>query len=503
MPQTSQQQPFPVACEGGLIKDTSVLAMPPGSCKKLENFEPAITGGYRRINGFSKYDSTELSGSGAVLGVQILGSSVVGARGAHLEKSTGSGWTSIVTNRTDAGRYDFTKYRWANTEKIAGADGDNHAFIYDGSTYTLLNGTGAPSDPHTVEEFRNHLFFTGANSGNTSQIDFCAPFSENDFTAANGAGTIDVGDKVVGLKAFRDQLYIFCENSIFRLAGTSIADFQLGPISRNIGCINRFSIQEIAGDIVFLAPDGIRTVAATEKIGDVELGTISKAVQSTLTAITSADISSVVIREKTQYRLFFPKSAAEDQIASAGLIGVLKRQAAADLNWEWADVRGIKPYVCTSDFIGDTEYILHGGYDDGFVYKQESGNDFNGGKIPATYTSPDLTLGDPGIRKLLKRININYEAEGTMTFQLSARFDYEDADIIQPAAISVSEVGLPLYGSTAYGSGFYGGFGTPILRQLMVGSGFAIAIRISQNTATNNPFIIRGFELDVVPGGRR
>ncbi len=55
--------------------------MPPGSCKKLENFEPAITGGYRRINGFSKYDSNELSGSGAFLGIQILGSSVIGARG--------------------------------------------------------------------------------------------------------------------------------------------------------------------------------------------------------------------------------------------------------------------------------------------------------------------------------------------------------------------------------------------------------------------------------------
>jgi hypothetical protein len=37
----------------------------------------------------------------------------------------------------------------------------------------------------------------------------------------------------------------------------------------------------------------------------------------------------------------------------------------------------------------------------------------------------------------------------------------------------------------------------------MVGSGFAIAIRISQDNSTNNPFIIRGFELDVVPGGRR
>ena len=503
MPQTSQQQPFPVACEGGLIKDTSVLAMPPGACKKLENFEPSITGGYRRINGFTKYDSNELSGSGSVLGVQILGSSVIAARGANLVKGTGSGWTSIVTNRTSAGRYNFTKYRWANTEKIAGADGTNQAFIYDGSTYTLLSSTGAPSDPHTVEEFRNHLFFTGVNSGNTSKITFSAPYSENDFTPANGAGEIDVGDKVVGLKAFRDQLYIFCENSIFRLSGTSMADFQIVPISRNIGCINRFSIQEIAGDIIFLAPDGVRTVAATEKIGDVELGTISKAVQSILTAATSADISSLVIREKTQYRLFFPASSGTAELASEGLIGVLKRQASGNLTWEWSDIRGIKPYVCTSDFIGDTEYILHGGYSDGYIYQQESGNNFNGANIPATYTSPDLTFGDPGIRKLLKRINLNYEAEGSMTFQLAAKFDYEDTRVIQPSAIDISEDALPLYGSATYGSGGYGGFGTPILRQLMVGSGFAIAVKISQDSSTNKPFVIRGFELDVVPGGRR
>ena len=107
MPETSQQKPFPVACEGGLIKDTSVLAMPPGACKKLENFEPSITGGYRRINGFAKYDDNELSGSGSVLGVQILGSSVIAARGANLVKGTGSGWTNIVTNRTSAERYQL------------------------------------------------------------------------------------------------------------------------------------------------------------------------------------------------------------------------------------------------------------------------------------------------------------------------------------------------------------------------------------------------------------
>ena len=93
-------------------------------------------------------------------------------------------------------------------------------------------------------------------------------------TTANGAGTIFVDSDITGLFPFRDQLIIFCEERIFRLTGNTIADFVLQPMTREIGCINGFTIQEFAGDIVFLGPDGLRTVAGTERIGDVELGTI-------------------------------------------------------------------------------------------------------------------------------------------------------------------------------------------------------------------------------------
>ena len=51
-------------------------------------------------------------------------------------------------------------------------------------------------------------------------------------------------------------------------------------MTRNIGCVNGQTIQEFAGDLIFLAPDGLRTVAGTARIGDVELGTISTNVQS-------------------------------------------------------------------------------------------------------------------------------------------------------------------------------------------------------------------------------
>ena len=36
------------------------------------------------------------------------------------------------------------------------------------------------------------------------------------------------------------------------------------PVTKNVGCLSGYSIQEIGGDLIFLAPDGLRTVAINE-----------------------------------------------------------------------------------------------------------------------------------------------------------------------------------------------------------------------------------------------
>ena len=65
-------------------------------------------------------------------------------------------------------------------------------------------------------------------------------------------GTIKVDSNITGLFPFRDALFIFCEERIFKLTGSTSSDFALQPVTREIGCINGFTIQEFAGDIVFL-----------------------------------------------------------------------------------------------------------------------------------------------------------------------------------------------------------------------------------------------------------
>ena len=143
---------------------------------------------------------------------------------------------------------------------------------------------------------------------------FSVPFDEDDFTTGSGAGSFKVDDTITGLKVFREDLFVFCQDRIFKLSGTSSSNFAVTPVTRNIGCVNGQTIQEFAGDLIFLAPDGLRTVAGTARIGDVELGTISTPVQSVFNDnIANASLfESVVIPNKTQYRVFFTKSGVSE-----------------------------------------------------------------------------------------------------------------------------------------------------------------------------------------------
>lgn len=500
MADESGLSPYVFACEGGLVLDQSTFSMQPGMALELQNFEPDIRGGYRRINGYSKWNSNivpqDTSDTEKILMSAYFNDKVIAARGTKIHEAgkTGS-WTQIDSGRTGAKKYTHFRYNLGGTDYIVWADGANNATKYDGTTVTDLNATGAPADPQYVVGFKDALFFAGMSS-TPQAVTFTAPFTDDDFSTANGAGTINVDSTITGLFPFRDQLYIFCEERIFKLVGNTIADFQLQPVTREIGCINGFTIQEVAGDLIFLAKDGLRTVAGTERIGDVELGTISRPIQRRFSDQTDVDeFDSVVIPDKTQYRIFF-SNADVTRGNTTGVIAVRKQ------NYEFADLRGIRP-SCT-DFIVDEgeSVVLHGEYD-GYVYRQEQGDDFDGNTITGKYRSPDLSMGDAGIRKNFQRIIINYAPEAAVNADLFVRYDYESPNVPRPAAypFDTSTV-VAIYGTSVYGTATYGGQSNPLVRQPIEGSGFAVALRVNDRGASA-PYSLKGFQLEFDVGARR
>jgi hypothetical protein len=410
-------------------------------------------------------------------------------------------WTERDTGRTNAGKYNFERFNFDGNDKLVVVDGTNDPTVFNTSMAATDITASSVEGASLVAAYREHMFYAGMSS-TPQEVVFSQPFDEDAFSSGSGAGSVKVDDTIVGLKVFREALFIFCENRIFKLTGSSSSDFQIAPVTRDIGCINGDTIQEFAGDLIFLGPDGLRTVAGTEKIGDVNLGTISANIQSIFddNIKDSSLFDSVVIPDKTQYRVFFSKENLAENFTE-GVICVLKAQQSG-MGYEFAKTRGVKPSA-TDTFISSGDVlVLHGGFD-GFVYRQETGTTFDGTAINAKYRSPDLTMKDPGIRKHMQRVIVNFAPESSIDADLFVRYDYESADSARPAAYPLDSTSVAgIYGTSTYGTPTYGGPSQPLVRQPVEGSGFAVALRVNDGGSTAG-YSLKGFQLEYQLGARR
>jgi len=579
MPDTSTLQPAAFNCEGGLVLNRSTFLMQPGEALVLENFEPDVEGGYRRINGFRKYvnqvvpqtanstekvlmsvrfadravaargeriysagstelsqkilSTTSMSGSGTLnvdstagfassgtllinseeftytgitsttfTGVTRSTSSTTAANHA-IDDAVSENWTQRDTSRTSADKYDFERFNFDGNEKLICVDGANAPVVFNSSMTATDVSESTVAGSKFVAAFRNHMFYAG-KSTTASTIVFSEPFDEDGFNSGDGAGSINVDDTIVGLKVFRDNLFIFCENRIFKLTGSALANFAVEPVTRNIGCVNGNTIQEFAGDLIFLGPDGLRTVAGTARIGDVELGTISKNVQSLFDEnITDSSIfESVVIPDKTQYRIFFTKDTVSAK-RTKGVICVMKGDG-----FEFAESLGIKPSCSDTHVEAGDVIVIHGGFD-GFVHRQEKGNSFDGTAILGRYRSPDLNFGDVGVRKTMHRVILNYKPEANISADLLLRYDNDSVGASRPAAYSLTtatvgaQYGTAVYSTSSSTTQFvYGGGSQPLVRQPVEGSGFTVALKVD-DSGESPPYSLKGFQLEYQVGARR
>ena len=466
-----------------------------GSATVLQNFEPSKEGGYRRINGYTKFSPSVVPGSGAILGVKVASpNEVIAVRSngsvSVVYHGTGSTWTTKATAALAGNKCRFADFNFSGTHKIVMVDGVNYPAIYNDTvnSVTYMNSPTDLQGASHVAVFKGTLFYA---KGNT--LYFSAPFNETDFTAANGAGVISVSHTITGLTVFREQLIVFSRNNIQRLVGNTVADFSLQPITESIGCLDADTIQEVGGDIMYLAPDGLRLLSATDRIGDFGLEVASDpiAADAKTFADVSVSYSSVVIREKAQYRIFGYVGSEQAQTAK-GLIAT-KFSAQGAGNIAWAKTSGIKAYVADSKYTSSSEQIIFAN-EDGYVYELESGSSFDGQSIEAIYESPYMAVTDPRTRKTFFKLTTYLELEGSVSLTLGVKYDF-DRDrgfaVLQPQVDTIESTGSAVffYGSPAavYGTATYGGVLDSVYENNLVGSGKTISLRISDNS-TNPSF---------------
>lgn len=515
-----------VPCTGGLVLNIDALTQGSlfmGTARVLQNFEPAIDGGYRRINGYIPYDSASVpsAGTGPVLGVKVALGGVFAVRKTSTDNaiyySTGSGWGSKLNSTARTG--NVLKARAISyaivKPTVVFTDGFNPAWKYDG-TETVINGTGAPADPKYSAIFVNRLVL-GGYSANTSAVSISAPNDDTDFDGGDGAIELNAGDEVTGLITFREILYILCKNSIKKLVGSSLDDFAVENVTLRIGCISHDTIQEVGGDIVFFSTDGFRSLAATERIGDIELGLISTQIQPIVTpilgqALDESKFSSCVIYKKSQYRVFINNDSYSEQ-DNPGFIGRFEgnvKQQVTDnstaLPYEWATIVGIKPSCADSAFENGQEYSIFGHPTDGKVYRMEQGSSFNGTAIQAVYRTPDITYisdkADSTMRKVFQKLTLYSQVEGNVAFTASLKLDREAVNVLQPDSVGISQAGTTAtYGGAIYGTDTYGEITYPVFYTNLIGSGFTGAFVFTSSDSA--PFRIDSFTVQLANKGQR
>lgn len=540
---------FKVICGGGLNSNENHLDLSdnsPGSATRLVNYEPSLFGGYRRINGYEEYDDLfpEVDDGNSVAEGKVLcvayyknehiGNPYVIAARKDVGATTYSFWyhtaligwrkmtTGLTLNTTDGVRtvekIRFAQFDFGSGSQIIFVDGVNNASIFDGTNWYAIDsansggsgsagGDQAIDAPSLVDVFENHIFLSGDRTSQ-SIVAHSAPNDPLTWTSAAGSGQLVMGYKVIQIKPFRDNLFVFGNNSIKKIVPDLTSGFVQEQVTANVGCVAPDSVLEIGGDLLFLAPDGLRPVAGTSRIGDVELETVSKAIQSALVdVIQNTDLSTlngVVVRSKSQVRYFYGDDSNNVQ-DSEGIVGGLTNSTGT-IGWEFGGLLGIRASCCSSEYIGTEEFILHGDYD-GRVYRQEQGKNFDGRDIVAIYATPYYDLNETEVRKTIRKINTFLRAEGPFEMNLAVAYDWGDYNTSRPSTYTEESLGGPtVYGgrSITYAAPnvTYGGNSKPIMTYDTQGSGFSV--RATYVTVGQfDPYTIQGIVFEYSVSGRR
>jgi len=410
--------------------------------------------------------------------------------------------TMLSCDRSGGGKLRVAKYRVAGVDKVAGVDGTNTPFIWNGTTFAEM--TGAPSDvvgASFIAYHKNQMFFA---KGET--LTFTAPYTDTDFSAANGSGVINVGGTITGIIPFREALIIFTDKTINQLVGNTLQDFVLQPVTKNVGCVAPDTIQEIGGDVIFLGPEGLRLFSATDRVGDFNLGVVSKPIQNEMTSLiaSSSSFASCVIKQKSQYRIFGYNATGT---STANAKGVLGTQMVGDntSTMSWAETLGIKAYVADGDYENQTETLVFA-HDDGYIYEMENGNSFDGTNIIASFATPFVSINDPRIRKTFYKLFLYTDPQGGVTTSVNLKLDFDTQGSIQPDTIELSnEAGtVGFYGSSGarYGTTV---FGSKLVKQFetqVIGSAFSVSLQFVSD-GQNPPFSLDAATLEFATHDRR
>ena len=322
------------------------------------------------------------------------------------------------------GKYDFVNFNFIGEqgiEKMYGANNVDNAFEWDGTTFCKLK-TGMSTDtPKYISAFKRHLFLSYPK-GSVQNSSLGQP---NVWSTALGAAEIVIGDEVTGFSVeTKDSFAIFGRNNIYILYGTSRLDWNLTQFYTGTGAVER-SVEKMQTTI-FLDDRGIVSLGSTLNYGDFKQAIISQKVDPLVQKYKDKIQTSLRVREKNQYRLYFNDKTGITMTFINGrnegiLPFVLEHQIICSVSGESSD---------------GTE-VLYGGFDDGYVRKIDSGTSLDGEAVDSFVRLAYHHYGSPQNKKRFREITLELSADTSTTLSIQPEYNYGDGTVPTTATYSV------------------------------------------------------------------
>ncbi len=371
------------------------------------------------------------------------------------------------------------------TPRIYGADGVSYAFEFDGTVYVPIFTGMSPDTPHDVFEHKNHLFLAFGSGVQHSGIG--EPFL---WTLLTGADALALDGRQTGFTSLPGSeataaLAIYTETRLHVLYGTDSTNWNLVPFREAIGAYAG-SVQELAQPL-FLSGLGLTSLAAAQSYGNFAHSALSDAIHGELSFKRGAVAASMVVRDKSQYRLFFTDGSGYyvtmrgDKVD--GFMPVL-----------FPDVVHLAYQAIESD---GTERLFFGD-SDGWVYELDKGTSFDGDEIEGYLDLHFDDLRRGGLHKGFLSAHAEVAGNGYAEVGLLHAIDYGRTSVTQSVGATYAvSLSAPLYDSgLTYDSGLnYDGVPLTPIRFSLGGEGENISIRVRRQSDCTEPLCFSGFRI--------
>lgn len=354
--------------------------------------------------------------------------------------STGGSWTAVTgTTFTDATNVDVVQAEaWDGTTRATATlfsfNASDSMVKYGGTSWSSHTGGtkglyGAFYDDRlwcVDETYFDTLNFSTKTPDATKVLDF----TSNGTSSNPGTITIRPGSGAVitGMKVFKNKLYIFLTDSIYRIYPASASNtFTVELVTRSIGCVSHRSIAQVGEDLFFAGDDGIYSIGDVGTFTDVRTQNKSARVQvlfNSLTGTTKAKLVGVYYNFK--YHLFYSQFGTNNDSC---LVYDIRYQAWQD----WRNIAANSAVVYTNS--SGTSAMYFGEPTTGEVHQLYSGSTDNGTTISSTWYSKSFDEDSPDTVKLYLDSTFIF---GALTGTVNIYVVFNDSEVTGSSSLTQS-----------------------------------------------------------------